>query len=819
VNHPGLGSTYRIQVQALGFERTRRLVPYLAALGIQTLYLSPVLAAAPGSSHGYDVIDPGRLDPGLGTEEDLDDLFDELEGHGMRALLDIVPNHMAAAPENAWWWDVLRRGRESVHAPSFDIHWSEHQGRVLVPVLTRPLAEVLKAGALEVDGTHGEIKLDGIRFPLGAHPPDGDDADVLRYQHYRPAYWRTSATLGNYRRFFDINSLVGVRVEDPEVFDATHALIAELCTRAVVAGVRVDHVDGLTDPAQYLDRLRDLLRDDKAIVIEKILGQAEAVVPGWPVDGTSGYEFADHVMALFVDPAGAARLRTAGEAFCGMDDASFAALSRRGKREALEQSFYAELASLARLSIEALDAESPGHDLSEYHLRRAWAELTVALPVYRTYIDDHGASEADLSLIEAASAMPPDHPEARRALETVRRALREDACAGSPWLVVAHRWQQLSGAAMAKGCEDTAIYRYPGLLARAEVGGDPDAGDDGVDRFHAFATQRVGGLNATSTHDSKRNEDARCRLAVLSEADSEWRTLVERWTAFCPIDDVAPHPAEALAIFQSLLCLWPATGDGLDEVTLARILQQATKSARESGLRSSWTDPDERYEEGIAHFIRGLHQDTAFRSEMTAFSRAIGPAAFANSLASLVLKVCAPGMPDFYQGTELVDPTLTDPDNRRPVDFAARTQVLAALPDPSVSAASDLLSHWTDGHLKMYVMRTLLHDRRRFAPLYARGSYEPLSTSTRQAVAFRRNVEGDSGLICVVPRLTYHLAGPGTFPTGRQVWREDVLDLSGGGPGRYRELLTDRLIEPKAGGTRLSEVLEVLPVAVLRTAA
>jgi (1->4)-alpha-D-glucan 1-alpha-D-glucosylmutase len=403
-----------------------------------------------------------------------------------------------------------------------------------------------------------------------------------------------------------------------------------------------------------------------------------------------------------------------------------------------------------------------------------------------------------------------------RAAETVRRALREDVRAGSPWLVVAQRWQQLSGAAMAKGCEDTATYRYPGLLARAEVGGDPDDGDDGVDRFHAFATQRVGGLNASSTHDSKRNEDARCRLAVLSEADSEWMTLVQRWSPFGPPNDDAPHPIERVAIFQSLLSLWPATGEELDEVTLDRIVQQAVKAARESGLRSSWSDPDERYEDGLAHFIRGLHQDTAFRSEMTEFSRAIGAAAFVNSLATLVLKVCAPGTPDFYQGTELVEPTLTDPDNRRPVDFAARAQVLAALPDPSISAARGLLSHWTDGRLKMYVMRTLLRDRRRFAPLYARGSYEPLDATTGHVVAFRRDVEGEGGLICVVPRLTYHLAGPGLLPTGTQGWKDHVLNLPADGPSRYLELLTDRLLEPGSGGMSLSDVLEVLPVAVLR---
>ncbi len=816
MNAPGLGSTYRIQVQALGFNKTRTLVPYLAALGIQTLYLSPVFAAAPGSSHGYDLIDPRRLDPDLGTERDLEALFDDLQAHGMRALLDIVPNHMAAVPENAWWWDVLRRGSESVHASVFDIHWSELQGRVLVPVLTRPLADVISAGAIEVDVAKEELTVDGLGFPLRAGSNHGDHAAILRHQHYRPAYWRTSATQGNYRRFFDINSLIGVRVEDPDVFAVTHSLIADLSRHRAVAGVRVDHVDGLTDPAQYLNRLKNLLPRDAVILVEKILGQEEAVSPKWSVDGTSGYEFADRVMALFIDSSGAARLRSAGEAMCGSDDVSFATLARRGKREVLERSFCAELDYLARLSIEVLDAETPGHDLSEHHIRQAWTELTVALPVYRTYIDDHGASEMDRACIEAASATAPDEPEVRRASESLRSALLEHARAGSPWLVVAHRWQQLSGATMAKGSEDTATYRYPGLLARAEVGGDPDSEEDGVDGFHTFADQRIGGLNATSTHDSKRNEDARCRLAVLSEADQEWLTMVRRWRDRFTAGEAAPHPTEQLAIFQSLLCLWPTADDELDDGSLNRIIQQAIKSARESKLRSSWTEPDGDYEAGLARFVSVVYDDIVFRREMTEFSRRIGPAALVNSIASVVLKVCAPGVPDFYQGTELIDPTLTDPDNRRPIDFVARADVLSALPAPSVPGASDLLLRWNDGHLKTYVTRTLLHDRGRFDALYARGNYEALPATTTHVVAFRRNLDGDN-LICVVPRLTYLLAGPENFPTGVQAWGRDTLNIPPDGSSRYRELLTDRRIEPGVQGTLLSEVLEVLPVAVLRT--
>lgn len=813
---PGLGSTYRLQIRGLGFAGTRLLVPYLAALGIQTLYLSPVFAAAPGSTHGYDVIDPNRLEPDVGTQRDLEALFDELQAHGMRALLDIVPNHMAAVPENAWWWDVLRHGEESVHASIFDIHWSEQQGRVLVPALTRPLVEAIAEGTLDVDETKRELTVDGIRFPLRGDSNDGDQAPIVRHQHYRPAYWRAGATQGNYRRFFDISSLIGVRMEDPDVFAATHALIEELARHPAVAGVRVDHVDGLTDPLQYLRRLGDRLADDSVIVIEKIVGQWESIPPTWPVEGTTGYEFAERVMALLVDSGGAARLRSAGAALCGLDDATFATLTARGKREVLEQSFCAEIDHLTRLTIEVLDAESPGHDLSEHDLWRAWSALTVALPVYRTYIDDQGASETDQACIEAAlSAVTFDEPEARRAAEILRSALEQHARAGSPWLVVAHRWQQLSGAAMAKGSEDTATYRYPGLLARADVGGDPDADDPGIDGFHTFIAEKAGGLNATSTHDSKRNEDARYRLAVLSEVDAEWLELVQRWCPPAVASAAAPHPIEQLAIFQAFLCLWPVMGDGLDDRTLERIVQQAVKGSRESKLRSSWVEPNEAYEDGLARFVRGVHADTEFRKEMTEFSRLIGPAAFVNSLASVVLKICTPGIPDFYQGTELVEPTLTDPDNRLPVDFAARADVLARLPEPSAAAAGALLSRWRDGHLKMFVIRTLLRDCRSSSALYARGSYEPLTTTTPHVAAFRRNLEGAPSLICVVPRLTYLLAGPGRFPTGH-VWREDTVGIPEDHRTRYQELFTDRLIEPAAGCMALSDVLDVLPVAVLR---
>ncbi|HEX3333227.1 MAG TPA: malto-oligosyltrehalose synthase [Acidimicrobiales bacterium] len=816
---PGLGSTYRVQVQALGLEKTRILVPYLAGLGIETLYLSPLLAAARGSSHGYDVIDPRRVDPALGTEADLEALFDELAAHGMRALLDIVPNHMAAVPENAWWWGVLRDGVDSECAPTFDIDWARHQGRVLVPVLPRPLAEVLAAGEFAVDGGRTRVELDGLAFPLAPGTAEGDPSTVLVRQHYRAAYWRAGATEGNYRRFFDINSLIGVRQEDPDVFEATHAYTAALARHPAVGGVRVDHVDGLADPAQYLRRLRGRLGGERTIVIEKILGHDESVDAGWPVDGTTGYEFADRVTALLVDAEGSRRLRTAGAGLCGWDDRTFAALTEEGKRQVLERSFSAEHGALARASIGLLDVEAPGHDLSELDVRRAWAELTVRLPVYRTYIDERGASEDDRALVEAAGRGWPAEPETRRAGVLLVRALCESARRGSPWLAVARRWQQLSGAVMAKGAEDTATYRYPGLLALADVGGDPDQRGDALDEFHRFAAARTGGLNATSTHDSKRNEDARALLAVLSEADAEWLALVRRWHAACTSKVVGLHPVHELALFQSLLCLWPTPGDEIDDTTLARISAQAVKGARESKLRTSWTEPDVHYEEALVACAGLVRRDDGWREDLAGFGRRIGPAALANALAMVLLKVCAPGVPDFYQGTEFGEPALTDPDNRRPVDFAVRAAALAGLPAPSAAAAGDLLARWPGGHIKMYVMRTLLRDRRSRADLYGHGSYEPVPASTRHAVAFRRHLEGHGGLVCVVPRLTFRLAGPAALPIGRQVWKDDTLIVSEGGRGRYREELTGRVIEATAGRVSLSEVFSVLPVAVLRESA
>ena len=817
---PALGSTYRLQLHGLGLAGAAKLVPYLGELGIETVYLSPFLAAAPGSTHGYDVIDPGRIDPAIGTDDDFHALLDELARCGMRALLDIVPNHMAAVPANTWWWDVLARGVASPHTVVFDIDWSRHGGRVLVPTLARPLADVLAEGGGAL--ADGVLTLDGQPFPPAAGTPvGGSPAAALAVQHFRPAYWRTSDTEGNYRRFFDIGTLIGVRVEDPEVFARTHTYVLDLCRHPAVAGLRVDHVDGLADPKTYLATLRHQLErtgSDRAVLVEKILALDEALDPRWPVEGTTGYEFGDRATSLFLEPSGCARLLELGAELTGTADPTFATLAERGKEECLERSFSSDLDRLTRLTLGALDEDMPGHDLAPRHVRGAWAGLTVNLSVYRTYLGDGGqpsACDRERLASAAAAASAQGGHEHRRAVATVTRALVDRVVSEGPWVQVARRWQQLSGAVMAKGAEDTATYRYAGVPVRAEVGGDPDDGGDAVTAFHRLVSARDGGLNATSTHDSKRNEDTRCRLAVISEADGEWASLVRGWhQLFASPGDHTPGPTEELSVYHSLLALWPSTAGRPDQDTIGRVKGYVVKAAREAKLRTSWSEPDENYEHLVTSFVDALVARRDFRAQMTRFSRATAPSALSNVLGLVVLKAWAPGVPDFYQGTELVEPTLTDPDNRRPVDFAARASLLESMPEPSPAAAAQLLSGWPDGRIKLHVTRMLLHDRRRRSALFDSGSYEPLAVTSGHAVAFARCLDVEVAL-AVVSRSTYRLAGPDRFAVGTGVWRDETVVLPKGAPTSYREILTGRQIHADSGCLRLRDVFEVLPVAAL----
>jgi (1->4)-alpha-D-glucan 1-alpha-D-glucosylmutase len=823
---PPLGSTYRLQLHGLGFDGARRLVPYLADLGIETLYVAPLLAAVPGSTHGYDVIDPTRLDPQLGTPQDFEALLHELGSHGLRLLIDIVPNHMAAHSHNRWWWDVLRRGTGSDAADVFDIDWSQHQGRVLIPTLPAPLADLRPDVQMAIaDGTgEAELRIGEQSFPLDPDslPTAGDPLELLRRQHYRPAYWRLAGQEGNYRRFFDIDGLVGVKIELPEVRDRTHAFIFSLLEDERVAGVRLDHIDGLADPRGYLQWLDESLAEVRPtginVLIEKILIGSETLPAQWAVDGTTGYEFAALAGGLFVDPDGAGMIHQASEMFADHYD-TFDDLARQGKREVLVGSFAAPLRRLSDLVSHHLAHTAPGCDLAVADFERAWTELVVHLPVYRTYLGDGQVSATDRHLMRhsvdvAAEALDAQGARAARLIGQVLVDPTQDTAE------IAQRWEQLSGAVMAKGVEDTATYRYAGLLSHCEVGSDPDRASCSVDEFFAFTDERGRryqmGLNTTSTHDSKRSEDTRSRLYALSEAAPQWCRLLRSWHrrhAELLGGEPGPSPIDELLIYQTLVGLWPIGEDTLSDVDWQRVVDYAVKAAREAKSRTSWIEPDDSYEGALRAFIAQLGDASTkeFRHQLSGFVRLIAPSSATSGLALTVLKSVCPGVPDFYQGTELWTHTLTDPDNRRPVDFDRRRQVLRDLPDFIPS-----MEHWEDGRVKLLVTHLLLRLRKERPALFSEGAYHQVAVDgplQQQVIAVSRR-HGRDWLVAVVPRLMLQHLALDQFPVG-DVWAGTQLLLGDGSPTEFVNVLTGRTIDCPTNVCGVGEVLSQLPVAVL----
>ncbi|HWD51590.1 MAG TPA: malto-oligosyltrehalose synthase [Acidimicrobiales bacterium] len=836
-----LGSVYRLQLNGLGFARARSIVGYLHRLGIETLYVSPILAAVPGSTHGYDVIDPTRIDPSLGTESDFEALLAELDDHGMRLLLDIVPNHMAASPFNRWWWDVLRLGSGSPCAPLFDIDWADQAGRILLPVLGKPLGEVLADGDLAVVVEDGEPRIAYFdqRFPLApdADPPGhgGEPAGLvgrLGAQHYRLAHWRLGRRQVNYRRFFDIDTLVGVRVEDPDTYAATHALILDLVRDDRIAGVRVDHIDGLADPAAYLRRLRDDIdrsrpngSDRGVVLVEKIVARDERLVSDWPVDGMTGYEFADLAGGLFLDP--------------GSGELEFDSSATEAKRQALWTLFPGQVDRLALGVATVVELERPGSDLDPADVRDAIIEITAQLRVYRTYLDGSAPSREDQRRIGDAAAHAHDRldPESSRALGWFCQGLlagsvgdQGDEVVGL-WLAVARRWQQLTGAVAAKGVEDTALYRVDRALAAAEVGGDPADPAVSPHRFHAAIGERTrhcpATLNATTTHDTKRSEDVRSRLAALTEWSRPWEAQVDVWRDRY---GAAGRPAQLgehdeLMVYQTIVGAWPRDSD--DRQGFApRIQRYALKAAREAKSRTSWSEPDPSYEDALQGFVGHLLDpgDLPFVAEVASMVEAIGPAGAVNALSLTALKMTVPGVPDVYQGTETVALSLVDPDNRMPVDFGAREATLEAIdpdgPDGEGGAerrTPPLLVSWSDGRAKLHVTHRLLSLRRSDPDLFDRAPYTPLTAHGPQqnhAVAFSRTFE-DRWVVTVVPRLVVTLAGPAQLPVGSRVWNDTIVELPPGAPGVLRNVLTDTRVDASGRGLPMARSLATFPVAVL----
>ncbi len=747
-------ATYRLQLrEGFGFAEAAELAGYLAALGVSHVYLSPILQAAPGSAHGYDVVDHRSVSEELGGDEAFRAMAARFREHGLSIVLDIVPNHMAIpAPEslNTAFWDVLREGPDSAFARWFDIDWAD--GDVVLPVLGSPGDEARPDG--DVMRYHEHV------FPSGGH--------------YRLGYWREEDP--NYRRFFDISSLIALCPEDQEVFDRTHALTLRLVRKGLVEGLRVDHPDGLADPRGYL---RKLAEHPIWVVAEKILTDDEELPTDWPCAGTTGYDALGMVGGLFADPSGDKPLTEAYTRLTG-GPGDFTGIEREAKRFAAERLLGPEVRRLAALLARVLPDEDPEA------LHRVLVELLVAMPVYRTYlVPGEEASAQDLEVVaqtaaEARAALPPDAP-----LDAVvplllglagRDPLRDE------FLV---RFQQTSAPMMAKGVEDTAFYRWSRLVSLNEVGGDPLRFAVAPEEFHAYcertARDRPATMTTLSTHDTKRQEDVRARLNVLTELPEEWIAAVGRWR-----DRARGGPLDAdldYLMWQTLVGAWPLTGERLREYLL--------KAMREAKTRTSWIDQDQSYEEAVLAHADAVLADPTLADDLSRFVERIAPYARANSLGQKLVQLTMPGVPDVYQGCELTGLSLVDPDNRRPVDYARCRDLLACLDAGTVPA--DL-----DGEKLLVTSRALR--LRGEHPDWFTGEYRPLEVTgpaAEHALAYRRG-----GAVVVVTRLPAGLERRGGWESTHVVLPD----------GPRQDLLTG---QSYASDVALGGLLSMLPVALL----
>jgi (1->4)-alpha-D-glucan 1-alpha-D-glucosylmutase len=827
-----VGSTYRLQLNGLGFAGATRLVPFLDELGIETCYLSPVTRARSGSTHGYDVTDPTVLDPALGTPAEFEALLAALAERNLAALLDIVPNHMAASTESPFFTDVLRSGRGSQYAAWFDVAWEEQGGKILLPVLDGALAEVVGRGELSVasDGDDPMLAYFDHRYPLAAgSDPDQPIEALLARQHYRLADWRDANTSVNYRRFFDINELIGIRQEDPAVFAATNRLVVELLADPRIAGVRIDHVDGLRDPGGYFDRLRAAtaeLSPAPVIVVEKIVEAAEEL-PDWPVEGTTGYEVGTAIVGLFVEEYGAGELRVATAAATG-DLRTFAERAVDAKRRAIESLLPHQLAQIVAAARQALPQQS------EEDLTSVFRELTAYLAVYRTYRQAGVTVRLDdLARVETAAHWARRSLSGRAvdALDDVVALLTGDLRPGTAGWRATAAWQQFSGPAAAKGVEDTALYDSGSLLAASDVGTEPDRPALSVPAFHAAMVERAYrsplALSATSTHDSKRSHDVRCRLATISEVGDDWEATVEALDAELvaasgPAAVETPDAADRRYIYETVLGAWPVDGQ-VDEGFATRVRDCVVKSAREAKRHTSWLEPAASYEESLEALAATVcdGSNPAVRQLIEKAVAQIETAAATNSLAAALIKITAPGVPDIYQGDDAWFIRLVDPDNRVPLDGAAHRATLSTLPSVAAADASravgQLLEQWRDGRVKQLVVREALHARRERRELFAAAGYLPLEVAgpaEDHVVAFAR-VDAGRWFVTVVPRLTQTLVGPGRFAVGVDCWSDTVLTLPTESPTSYVDRLTGRRLDVSDGIVSVAAALETLPIALL----
>ena len=973
-------STYRLQLtKDFGFERAAAVVPYLHALGVTDLYLSPILEAAPGSTHGYDTVDHGRISLELGGEAAYAALCEALARHGLGQIVDFVPNHMGVGPQNAWWMEVLENGPSSRYAYFFDVDWrpvkAELENKVLIPVLGDQYGVVMEKGELRLERQGGTFyirywdhrfpvaprsvpqvlshRLEELRDALGPEEPsvwelesictslqklaprsetdaqkvaerarekevakrrllglceaspavrehvDGNVAlfngrpgeprsfdlldRLLDSQAYRLAHWRVAGEEINYRRFFDVNGLAAIRMEDERVFDEAHRLLLDLVRQGKVNGLRIDHPDGLYDPTAYFQRLQAsaLLEQGRAIaerrgaaleagsaaalrarleaglaagelpprplyvVAEKILSSHERMPEAWAIDGTTGYEFLAAASGLFVDASAEESLTEGYARFTGLRQ-DFRDIAYQNKRIITSSSMASEINMLVNRLNRISETNRRTRDFTLNELRRALVEFVSHFPVYRTYVtpagevDERDRRYVEATLLRARRRSPVTDPSIYDFLRDVLLLRYPDGLAEAEqhqWLEFTLKLQQVTGPVTAKALEDTSFYVYDRLVSLNEVGGEPREFGTSVKAFHALNAARrerwPGSLAATSTHDTKRSEDVRVRIAALSEVPREWRALLARWARHhrhlkTDVDgEAAPDRNDELLLYQTLVGTFPdpAPRPGSEEhaAYAGRITAYMQKAIREAKVHTSWTNVDAEYEQAVTRFTEGVLAAPDFLESFVPFARRVAAAGRISSLSQVALKLASPGPCDIYQGCELWDLSLVDPDNRRPVDFALRTRLLDELgrraegaPAARAALAREVSQPdaLRDGRAKLLLLRQGLRLRRERPALFLEGDYLPLTVEGPHAdrvVAFARR-QGGAALVCVAPRLTLGLLDDGGAPTTR--W-EGRVALPAGFPGPLADVVTGARRE--AGELGLADLFSDFAVALLAT--
>jgi (1->4)-alpha-D-glucan 1-alpha-D-glucosylmutase len=826
-NLPGAGrrtptSTYRLQLGPdLSFDDARGRLGYYRSLGVTDLYLSPILQAAPGSTHGYDVVDHTRVSEVMGGRAAFARLAEAAHAEGMGIVVDVVPNHMAVptpAYHNRALWSVLAEGIESPYSSWFDVDWSASSARVLMPILGSRIGDVLGAGELSLEQMvipdQGEEPQTVLRYYEHVLPvrPGTESlalAELVERQHYRLAHWRVADEELNYRRFFDIGTLAAIRVEDEEVFDATHALLLELFEAGHIDGFRIDHPDGLADPRGYFVRLGEAT-GGAWVVAEKILEADEEIPSDWDVAGTTGYDAMWRVQGLFVEPEGGRPLGKLMQQVAGDVRGDLEGIIEEAKREIVAGPLYAEVDRLTTLLSDICDADVRLRDHTWRALRDCVIALLVEFDRYRAYVVPGEAPSQTSERVMAASA-----ERARALLDETRQDTlsvvvdlllgREAGSAGRTAepkrAEVIVRFQQVCGAVMAKGVEDTAFYRWTHLVSLCEVGGAPQNFGVMPDALHEWARRASDDIPTTmtagSTHDAKRGEDVRARISVLSQFAEEWVELVTRLREATADDRPAGLDGRAEnLLWQTLAGTWTEKGP----ISPERLTGYLVKASREAKTWTTWQAPDPVAEEAMTEYASALlaHPDVVegFEAWVRRTASAVREAILGTKLVQLTL----PGVADVYQGTELTVIALVDPDNRGPVDVEPLAERLARL--DSGASPSGLAEE------KLAVTAASLRLRRAYPAAFVgpRAGYKPLPTSTGHAVAFVRSDDGQPRVVTLVSRLGESLPARGR-------WAEHTVVLP---DGQWRNVLGSPLSEPIAGGLQeLGPLMRKSPVALL----